>query len=1246
MSQHSATASSFTATCPGCGQKLRFALSADMPARLRIQCSLCKMVFAVRRPGLAADGASQLSMSGETPPTLIGMPVQAAPQATSAFPPRRDNPALAAGTVIAGRYRVSRFIARGGMGEVYEVEDLELRERVALKTVRPEVAGDTLTVERFRREIQLARKVTHPNVCRIFDVAHHRPEEGGAGIIFLTMELLVGESLAERLKRAGPVQTAEALPIARQVADALHAAHEAGVVHRDLKPGNIMLVAGRLLAGQGALRAVVTDFGLARLESGSEDQQGLALTTAGVVGTPAYLAPEQVEGKEITPAVDIYAFGIVLFEMLTGTVPFLGDSALSTAVKRLQEAPPSPRIHVPGLDQRWETAILRCLAREPAARFSTAPAAVDAISRVSAAPEVALSSAASAPSEAALPQQRPPLLKRRGAQAVLLAALVLACLTVGWLRYSQWRERQMEPEQRLALLTERITPRRAVAVLGFKNLSGAPGTEWLSGGLAEMLSTELGSGGKLRLIAGENVARTKLELGLADTDSLARDSLARLRTQLGADAVVLGSYTTIDGPAGRQIRLDVRLQDAVRGETTATVAESGTEAQLFDLVARVGKRLRRELGVREAGEPGEVRAALPSSPAAARLYSEGLNKLRLFDPAGARDLLVQAVATDPDNALAHAGLSAAWSALGYDGKASEEAKAAYDLAADLPQEERLGIQGRYLETVQDWSRAAEIYWNLWSLFPDNLDYGLRLAAAQTAAGKVEDALATAAALHNLPPPSNEDTRIDLAEAMAAGARADFKRQQTAASRAAAKAQAHGAPLMVAQARLLECRALRNLGQAQQALDTCEDGRRLYAAAGDRAGVAEALIHAANVLFDRGDLAAASPLYEEALATYREIGNRGGEAGALNNIAVVLKSQGDLERARGLYEQVLAISREVGSRSGEAYALNNLGGVLLRRGDIAQAGKLFEQALAIRRAQGDKSGEAYALDNIGVVLRKQGSLADARARHEESLRIRREIGQKIGEVASLNNLGTVLLEQGELTAARKSFQDSLALSRQTGSRSASAYALFGLGEVLARQGDLGAARQRHEEALDLRHGLGEKATAAESEAALAAVLLDAGDAVRAEKLARGAGDELGRQGATAGQAVALTTAALAAAAQGNAPAARDAVDRAVALAGNDQDLRARLTVQLRVAQLHRSANPEQAAQSVLTQATQAGLLDLQLEAGLALARIETASGRAAEGQARLTAVQQEAQALGYGSIARKAPLGNTGATANR
>jgi tetratricopeptide (TPR) repeat protein len=887
-------------------------------------------------------------------------------------------------------------------------------------------------------------------------------------------------------------------------------------------------------------------------------------------------------------------------------------------------------VHVPGLAVHWEDAILRCLARDPAARFATALDLVEALENPRLPAAVAVPPAASVPSKA-LSAPKP---RRHRLQVALLVALVLLSAIVGTVRFLQWRARQMEPQQRLALLTERVTPRRSVAVLGFKDLTRTQGTEWLSTGLAEMLSTELGAGGKLRIVAGENVARAKVELRLADSESLAPDTLRRLRTLLGTDAFILGSYATVDGPSGRTIRLDLRLQDATRGETTARVAETAGESEIFSLVGKAGAKLRRELGVDEnAGK--SARVSLAANPEAARLYAEGLQKLRLFDPVGARDLLARAVAADPNSALAHSGLSTAWAALGYDGKAREEAKAALDLAGGLPEEEKLLIQGRYFETTQDWGQAVEIYWNLFSLFPDDLDHGLRLAAAQTAAGRAGEALDTAQALRSLPAPANQDPRIDLSEAAAAGTRADFKRQQTAAARAAERGKAQGSPLLVAQARLLECRALRNLGQADPALAACDEGRRLYANAGDRSGVAESLTHAANVLYDRGDLPGAAGLYEQALATYQDLGNRGGEAGALNNIAVVLKSQGDLDRARQLYEQVLAISREIGSRGGEAFALNNIAGVLLRRGELDKAQELYTQSLAIRREQGDRSGEAYALDNLGVALRKRGRLTEARQRHEESLRIRRETGQKIGEVASLNNLGTVLLEQGELETARRNFQTSLALCRETGNRSAMAYALFGLGEVLARGGDLEGARKRHEAALALREALGEKGTAAESRLALASLLLDSGEAEPAERLARTAADELARQGNADTQALALATAALAAAAHGDAAGARQAIDSATTLLGAHQDLRARLLVEIRAARLGRVPTPDSALAQVIQQAEQAGLLAPQLEARLALGEIELESGRVAQGRERLATLQTEAAQLGYQLIARKA-----------
>jgi serine/threonine protein kinase/tetratricopeptide (TPR) repeat protein len=1282
MSQHSTVSpTSFTVPCPGCGQRLRFTVAAEMPSRLRLQCAACQKVFGVRRPGAPpppVDPEHSVGSPGFNPPTLVAFPVPAAPVGSSgasgssslagtasvtstpasARQRSANEPGFTAGELLAGRYRLVRFIARGGMGEVYEAEDLELKERVALKTVRWDVALDTLAVERFKREIQLARKVTHPNVCRIFDVSHHREEGAAEPTVFLTMELLPGETLSQRLRRAGPMLPGEALLIAGQIAEALNAAHRVGVVHRDLKPGNVVLVEGRGgPAGSTAAgpRAVVTDFGLARLDAADPAAgQNLTLTgAAGIVGTPAYLAPEQVEGGEITAATDLFAFGIVLYEMLTGTVPFLGENALSTAVKRLREMPVPPHVHAPGLDPRWEAAILRCLERDPAARFATAPEVIRALDQPlqSATVMTAMTPRLVPPPSQVLPAPgeipssppvavRPPGGARRKLQIAALAALALAAVAVGWMRYGQWREKQAMLGQNLPLPATDITPRRSVAVLGFKDLSGQPGTAWLSSALSEMLSSELAAGGGLRVVAGENVATAKVELGLGAAESLAAETLGRVRTLLGSDAVILGSYVALGGaegqPGGRQIRLDVRLQNTrTAGEAATTVTETGSEGQLFALVSKVGKRLRRQLGVEEEEAHGDGRAVLPASPAAARFYSQGIERLRLFDPVGARDLLSRAVAAEPGNALSHSALATAWSALGYDARSRDEAKAAFDLSANLPREERLLVEGRYREVVQDWDRASQTWWKLWSMFPDNVDYGLRLAAVQTSAGRVADALATTGALRTLPAPYRDDPRIDLAEAMAAGAGADFKRQQTAAERAVARGATQGAPLLVAQGQLLECRALRNLGQGDAALAACEAGRKLHEQAGDRAGVAEALTHAANVLYDRGDLPGAGRFYEQALATYREIGNRGAEAGALNNIAVVLKSQGDLERARQLYEEVLKISQEIGSRGGEAYALNNLAGVLLRRSELDAAAKLFDQSLAIRREQQDRSGIAYALDNLGVVLRRKGDLPAARKRHEEALAIRREIGQKIGEVASLNNLGTVLLDQGELKAARSDFEAALRLARQTGNKSASAYSLFGLGEVLAREGRDAEARQQHEAALALRTQLGEKGTSAESRLALAGVLLDSGDVARSADLARLAAEEMSRQGALADQARALALTALSAGGRGDAAAARDALGRAGALVQGGQDVLARLTVELAAARVNRSDEP--VLRSIAERATRAGLLDLRLQAELALAQ-RAAHGNPGDSGAQLAALRKEAEALGYGAIAKKAGSG--------
>jgi serine/threonine protein kinase len=269
--------------------------------------------------------------------------------------------AFGPGELIAGRYRIVRLLGAGGSGEVYEVEDGALGGTVALKTLAPERAGDGVERERFRREIQAARKITHPNVCRIFDIGTQ--VAAGRERLFLTMELLAGETLADRLARGPRFTTATALPIAAQIAADLDAAHAAGVVHRDLKPGNVMLV-------DVPPRIVLTDFGIAL----SEEQAGIRLTRTGeLLGTPAYMAPEQGDPGPVGPATDVYALGLVLYEMLAGVSPFAaGASALETLLRRRRDPPRPLRDVVPDVDPRWAAAIHRCLERDPVRRFARA----------------------------------------------------------------------------------------------------------------------------------------------------------------------------------------------------------------------------------------------------------------------------------------------------------------------------------------------------------------------------------------------------------------------------------------------------------------------------------------------------------------------------------------------------------------------------------------------------------------------------------------------------------------------------------------------------------------------------------------------------------------------------------------------------------------------------------------------------------------------------------------------------------
>jgi serine/threonine protein kinase/tetratricopeptide (TPR) repeat protein len=1083
-------------------------------------------------------------------------------------------PLFSAGEVLAGRFRIERFLAQGGMGEVYAAADLELGGHVALKTIRPQIAHDERAAARFRSEIQLARRVTHPNACRIFDVFHHRGGDG-ADSMFLTMEMLEGETLAERLRRDGRMTHAQALPIVAQVAAALEAAHQAGVIHRDFKSANVMLVP----AGE-AVRAVVTDFGLARAVG---PEMASVTRSEDIVGTPAYMAPEQIEGGRITPATDVYALGVVLFEMLTGARPFEGETPVAALFKRLKEAPSSPRVFVPDLPREWETVVLRCLRREASDRFER-PTEVVAALRGGVIP----------------PTRREIDARRRQRQRVAAGIAAAALSLVAAWYFTRPRPGPPPPAApSSAQPSAPSAPRRSVAVLGFRNLSRKPQSEWLSTALSEMLGSELGAGEQLRTIPGENVARMKAELALGDADSLATDTLARVRALLGSDYLVVGSFTTL----GDQIRLDLRLQDAAAGETVASVTEAGTEADLFQLVSRTGARLREKLGVGglRPEQTQTARASLPANADAARLYSEGLARLRLFDALGARERFEQALRRDPEHALTHAALAQAFTELGYDARAQESARKAFELGSALGREERLLVEARYRETTKEWPRAVEIYRSLYNFFPDNLEYGLRLAQTLEENGQGAAGLETAAALHKLAPPAGLDPRIDLTESRVARAVSDHRRAATAAARAAAAAQAQGARHLLAEARFQEGSALQNLGELDRAQDALKEAERMFAEAGDQRA----------------------------------------RAGALNNLALIDGNRGDLVRARARFEEALALYRKIGNVTGVALMQGNLGTADYYRGELAQARAMWEQTLASYREINDKQGVARMLTNLASVTAEQGDLAGGRRRFEEALAAWRDVGNKGFEAVTLSDYGRLLYDQGDLEAAVKTYERGIELSSSAGEKAYLSAMLGDYGLVLAARGDVAGARRKHADALALQQQLGQKPDAALTRVSLGELDLQEARAEAAESAARAALADAELAKSPAGPPSARLLLARALLARGLPQEAKPEAAQARALAAKMENRALRMRVEAGASAVEGLADAGGSGREALArleklqaEAARLGLVPVQLEARLGAARIQQRLG-APEARARLSALAGDARARGFLRVAAAA-----------
>jgi serine/threonine protein kinase/tetratricopeptide (TPR) repeat protein len=1133
------------------------------------------------------------------------------------------------GRVLADKFRLTSLLGSGGTGRVYLADQINLGRTVAVKVLHRHLASDPSLIRRFHREAKSISRMSHPNVLQIIDFGEDE------GLLFIAMEWIRGRDLLRVMREDWPLQPERIGRIGAQILSALEESHARHVIHRDLKPENVMLTDAR---GEPDF-VKVCDFGLAKIAERSATAVS-AITQAGVVcGTPEYMSPEQARGGTVDGRSDLYSLSVLLYQMVTGELPFTAETVMATLTKQLVDPVPRPSAKTPDMPPALEVVIMKGLAKEPEARYANAAEMRAALLTALGVSGPSLSSPHRLPTPATTPQMParaatqspraaaqsprtaapspraptpppPALLAREPASSQQMTrayglpvrarrrwlmvsavgvALALAAGIVLWPRHP--------PRPPLPAVAP--GQRRALAILGFQNLSGQPQRGWLATALVEMLTTELSQSRRLRVVGAGEVGRMKSELHLGDAASLAREPLAQIRRNLDADLVLLGSYTlTASAPA--QLRLDLRVQDSALGQTVAAVAEVGTEEQLFEVVARAGQGLREQLG----GEPAAdadvrlVRAALPANLDAARAYAEGLARLRGHDAVAARDLFTRAVQLDSGHAPSHLALAQAWSALGYEGRAIDESKRALELAAPLSREQRLSIEAYQYKVTNRWGKAIDAYQLLFDFFPDDLDYGLLLAEAQVRGTRAEAALTTLTRLARLPAPRGDDPRIELQRGEALATLGRNPDVVAAATKARAQARARGADLIVAAADHLDAQAQRQLGHCDQSYALADEAKTIYARTDNRRELARLAKLVGMCRGDQGDHATALRLGEEVLSICEDLGDRACTASALNGSAVALHDLGRLDEALARYQRALAIHRETNDLQHVGTTLGNIAMVRFELGDVAAARRNTEEAIELAQRTQERSYYGFAHHQLATILVALGDLEGARRATATGLAVARELGEKRPVARGLWRNATLMAHAARYDEAERLLGESTKAYRE----------------------------------------LGDDETALLNNLTLAEMALAGGKSVRAEALAREMSSSV-EQNAVDPEDAARTWAVLAQVlvAERRMGPARAALDKALAIPAarlSFAERMRRLLTQVRVeAADGRAASARRRLVQVRSESRRARYRELELQARLAELELGFLKRPATRTQARL--LRKEATGLGFVALASRA-----------
>jgi tetratricopeptide (TPR) repeat protein len=933
------------------------------------------------------------------------------------------------------------------MGAVYQAWDRELEVAVALKVIHPGAAATPEAARdlerRFKRELLLARQITHRNVVRIYDLGEID------GIKYITMSYLEGADLADILRREGSLNVERTLLIARQIVSGLGAAHDAGVVHRDLKPSNIMIGADD--------HACIMDFGIARSLSAST---ATGLTREGaVVGTVEYMAPEQALGRELDHRADIYAFGLIVYDMLSRRRQASQESSIADLVARLHQAPPPLRQERPELPEALESIVSRCLEPEPSARFQTTRELLVALDGLDSAgrerPGTAVSHARPSPIPAAEGSRAAELLRGARRRRPVLWAITAAVLLLASAAYFVVT-RAPRPPGATASGARAPVATVSLAVVPFRNASGDRSLDWLGPSLAELLQRDIGQSAALRLVPPGRLQQTIRDLKMQADGAPDPTALVRLAEFVSADTVVWGQYLKL----GAEIRIDATVQDVKRQRATPLKVQSLSDADLLPAIEKLARLVRENLSVPpEALKTPAARPARPSSQsiAALRYYNEGLSLARDGRSQEAIERFRASTREDPQFALAFSKLGVTYAALGYDTEAERASRTAVGLSDALPEQERYLVRATHARIMNDYPQAIELYGSLMKAAPENEEVLFDLAQLYETTGEYDKARDYYGKLV-----AQDGNYVD---ALLALGRVEIRRGNPQGG-------------------------LESLTRAQS-LAIRLDNAEQQAAVDHAMGVAYKLMNRPND---------ALRLYREALDIRTRLGEKRGIAVSLNEMAQVLESLGQADEARASYQKALAVRREIGDRRGIGDTLIDLGNFFSDRGQYDEALALFKESLQIQHDVGEPTGEALCLHNIGNVYLSKGQFDDALTYFERALRLRETL-KVPGDIAdTVHNLAETSSRLGQFEQALQQYLRALELRRSTDDKRGAAIESNGLAVVFEYQGRYGAALAAQKEALDALRASGEQGFwLVEVQAAYGRTLAEAGRIAEAKPI---------------------------------------------------------------------------------------------------------------------------------------------------